>query len=179
MPSKYVLKTICKVRLASDRLERAARKVFEEGMSYRSAASNFGVDKMTLMRYIKKKQINPTCALGYAALSLQMIIFSPETEKELTKHIVFMADMYFGLSPEKCKELAFEFAMRNNQPIPQSWKDNRKAGIQWWISFNDDITYRSENQYLHRLVELLLSINTQCLSILQTWELRKTKINLE
>ena len=87
------------------------------------------------MRYIKKKQINPNCALGYAALSLQMRIFPPEMEKELTKHIVFMANMYFAFSPEKCKELAFEFAMRNKLPIPQSWKDNRKAGIQWWISF--------------------------------------------
>ena len=85
--------------------------------------------------YIKKKQINPNCALGYAALSLQMRIFPPEMEKELTQIIVFMADMYFGLSPEKCKELAFEFAMRNKLPIPQSWKDNIKAGIQWWISF--------------------------------------------
>ena len=90
---------------------------------------------MTLIRYIMKKQINPNCALGYAALSLQMRIFPPEMKEELTKHIVFMADMYFGLLPEKCKELAFESAMRNKLPIPQSWKDNRKAGIQWWINF--------------------------------------------
>ena len=54
-----------------------------------------------------------------------MRIFSPEMDEELTKHIVFMADMYFGLSPEKCKELAFKNAMRNKLPIPQSWKDNR------------------------------------------------------
>ena len=25
--------------------------------------------------------------------------------------------------------------MRNKLPIPRFWKDNRKAGIQWWISF--------------------------------------------
>ena len=68
---------------------------------------------MTPLKYIKKKQINPNCALVYAALNLQMRIFPPEMEEELTKHIVFMADMYFGLSPEKCKGLAFEFAMRN------------------------------------------------------------------
>ena len=49
-----------------------------------------------------------------------MRIFPPEMEEELTKHIVFMADIYFGLSPEKCKELAFEFKMRNKLPIPQS-----------------------------------------------------------
>ena len=55
MPSKYVLKTNRKVRSGPDLLERAARKVPEEGISYRTAASNFGVDKMTLMRYIKKK----------------------------------------------------------------------------------------------------------------------------
>ena len=135
MPSKYVPKTNRKVRSSADLLERAARKVFEERLSYRTAANNFGVDKMTLMRYVKKKQANPNCAVGYEALSLQMRIFSPKMEEELAKHILFMADMYYGLSPEKCKELAFEFAMRNKLSIPQSWKDNRKSGIQWWISF--------------------------------------------
>ena len=92
MPSKYILKTNCKVRLGPDLLERAARKVSEKRISYRSAASNFGIDKMTLMRYIKKKQINSYCSLGYAALSLQMRIVPPEMEKKLTKHIVFMVD---------------------------------------------------------------------------------------
>ena len=72
-------------------------------MFYRSAASNFGVDKMALMRYIQKKQINPNCALGYAALSLQMRIFPPEMEKEIIKHVVFMADMYFGLHQRNVK----------------------------------------------------------------------------
>ena len=69
---------------------------------------------MTLMISIKK-QINSNCALGYAALSLQMRIFPPEMEEKLTKHIVFLADMYIG---QKCQELAFESAIRNKLPIP-------------------------------------------------------------
>ena len=42
-------------------LKRGAKEVLEEGLSYRKAAENFGVDKMTLMRFIKKGDL--TCAV--------------------------------------------------------------------------------------------------------------------
>ena len=136
----YVPKTNQKARIAPDLLERAATQV-SEGLSYRVAASNFSVDKMTLMRYIKKKQSNPDCPVGYPALSLQKRIFSAEMETDLAKHIVFMADMYFGLSPEKCKELAFEFAMKNKLTIPQSRQDNKKQVSSGGPVSNSDISY--------------------------------------
>ena len=43
------------MRSPPDALKRAAKQVFEEGLFYRKAAENFGVDKMTLVRFIRKR----------------------------------------------------------------------------------------------------------------------------
>ena len=45
------------------------------------------------------------------------------------------AQMYFGLSLEECKELAWEFALKNNLAIPDSRTNVKKAGKQWWSWF--------------------------------------------
>ena len=47
----------------------------EEKISYRIAARNCGLDKMTLIGYIKKKQANENCIVGYNSLSLVRQIF--------------------------------------------------------------------------------------------------------
>ena len=56
-------------------------------------------------------------------------------EKDLATHIGYLAGMYFGLSLEKCKELAFEYAVKNNVFVPKSWIRCKKAGTQWWLGF--------------------------------------------
>ena len=56
-------------------------------------------------------------------------------EKDLAIHIGYLAGMYFGLSLEKCKELAFEYAVKNNVVVPESWIRCKKAGTQWWLGF--------------------------------------------
>ena len=47
MPIKHVRKTNRSIRSPPDVLERVAKQVLGEGLSYQKAAQNFGVDKMT------------------------------------------------------------------------------------------------------------------------------------
>ena len=75
---------------------------------------------MTLMRNIKKKEANPTCTIGYQATILNNQIFSPDTEQQLSSHIVRLDDMFFGLSVEKSKKLALQFTTANKISIPHS-----------------------------------------------------------
>ena len=56
MPFKYERKTIRYFLSPPDALKRAAKCVAEEGMFCQMAAANFNVDKMTLMRHMKKKE---------------------------------------------------------------------------------------------------------------------------
>ena len=135
MPFKHKRKTNRCFRFLLDLLKRAAKCVTEEGSSYREAAANFNVDKMTLIRYIKKKEADPNCVVGYQATALKNQIFTLEMEQQLSSHIVHLVDMFFGLSVEKCKELAFQFAAANKLSVPHSWEISKKAGKQWWKGF--------------------------------------------
>ena len=63
MPSKYIKKTNRSVRSPEDVLEKATKLINEEGFSYRKAADYFGIDKMTLMRFKKKKEANRNFAV--------------------------------------------------------------------------------------------------------------------
>ena len=56
---KHKRKTNRRFRSLLDVLKRAAKCVTEESSYYREAAANFNVDKMTLIRYIKKKGGRP------------------------------------------------------------------------------------------------------------------------
>ena len=59
MPFKHKRKTNRCFRSSLDVIKRAVKCVTEEGSSYRKAAANFNVDKMTLITYIKKKGGRP------------------------------------------------------------------------------------------------------------------------
>ena len=52
-------------------------------------------------------------------------IFSTKMEKDLANHIKSLSNMFYGLSTNKCRQLAFELAIQNNITIP----DNRKKKI--------------------------------------------------
>ena len=90
MPSKYIKKTNRSVRSPEDVLEKATKLINEEGFSCRKAADYFGIDKMTLMRFKKKKEANPNCAVGYKSTGIKNRIISPDMEKDLATHIGYL-----------------------------------------------------------------------------------------
>ena len=42
---------------------------------------------------------------------------------------------YYGLSVVKCRRLAYEFVTKNNLNMPDNWARDRKAGVEWMMSF--------------------------------------------
>ena len=54
---------------------------------------------------------------------------------DLATHIIDLSECFHGLTSEKVKELAYEFAMVNKINIPDSWKTNKKAGKDWLLFF--------------------------------------------
>ena len=62
MPFKHKRKTNRYFRSLLDVLKRVAKCMTEEGSSYQKAAANFNVDKMTLIRYIKKRSRPTFCS---------------------------------------------------------------------------------------------------------------------
>ncbi|CAM1295476.1 Uncharacterised protein r2_g465 [Pycnogonum litorale] len=144
MPLVYKRKTERATRTPIDVLKRAARAV-EDGQSLRGAANDFSVDKMTLKRFIAKKRNDATAVTGYGATKVANMVFSPPMERDLADHVKALADMFYGLSLEKCRQLAYQFAAKNDIKFPASWAENKKAGKDWWLGFKrrHDLSIRS------------------------------------
>lgn len=45
------------------------------------------------------------------------------------------ADIYYGLSPREVRKLAFDYAVKLNLRIPESWVNQKIAGADWFSSF--------------------------------------------
>ncbi|XP_038130121.1 uncharacterized protein zgc:113274 [Cyprinodon tularosa] len=108
-------------------LERAPNDV-KAGKSIRSVAKERNIDRSTLRRYIKKREVKEVKAAGYSGTAEARRVFSEEMEKDLADHIKQLADQFHGLKPKKCRELSLELAIRNNIPIPSNWREKGLAG---------------------------------------------------
>ena len=121
-----------------ERLQLAADLVVQ-GQSQRNAAKVYEVDKETLRRYINKKASGYAGAFGYAAVGEAHMIFNNTMEVDLANHIKDLANQFHGLTPDKSRELAFDFAQQNDVVMPPSWTRDRKAGKKYNANPKDDI----------------------------------------
>ncbi|XP_065172178.1 uncharacterized protein, partial [Atheta coriaria] len=136
MPRKRLRKTerarcdISKYEYAYDEVKR--------GTSLRRAAEIHEINRMSLLRYIRKRdeaganQCEGRISMGYVAHNK---VFSNEQEQQLTKYITRCADIYFGLSTKEVRKLAFELSTKYNLKRPTTWVENKIAGEEWFRSF--------------------------------------------
>lgn len=125
----------------ADILLRAARLVKINGSSIRQAAKDFDINYRTLARYCKKipetdllndQLVTPSIPVGYKKNHL---IFQPQHENQLVEYILRAADIYLGLSPKEVRILAYQFAEANLVKMPDTWKQHKLAGPDWFSSF--------------------------------------------
>lgn len=109
--------------ITKEKLKAAAILVKDEGWDIRPAAKQHGVDRMTLTRFIKNDN-----QFGYEKCSQVRKVFTEDQEAELANHIKALDDKFYGLSTEKCRTLAFDYATANNRKTPPGWTKNLKAG---------------------------------------------------
>ena len=135
MPRSYIRET-GRGGTPLDVLQRAVA-TFQAGGKLRETAREYNIDHSTLRRYILKVTANPgeLVDTGYKRLSQKKCILNQDMEKELADHIKNLADQFHGLSIEKCRELAFEYAKCNGVNIPSNWEKEKKAGKDWFMEF--------------------------------------------
>lgn len=119
-----------------DDFQRASQAVREEKMSLRDAATRYGMNFMTLQRYIKKSQSaensNTIVKVGY---TLHRKVFSDDQENELATYAAHSAKLYYGLTTSDLRKLAYEYAVANNIAIKEGWKTNSMASKDWLFGF--------------------------------------------
>ena len=59
-------------------------------------------------------------------------IFTKEIEESIVQYCMQVAQMDYGLTVHMVRELAWQVAVENNLPIPENWKKECKAGIDWF-----------------------------------------------
>ena len=56
-------------------------------------------------------------------------------EIALMEYIKKAADIYYGLTPREIRKLAYQFAIKNWNKVPDSWNEKKMAGKDWFSSF--------------------------------------------
>ena len=134
MPRKYTRKTTWG-KTPLEEMEKAAAEVMA-GKALRAAARDSSIDKMTLLRFIKKTtEKGKVKSAAWGAVIDAKRIFTNEMEEELADHLKKLADQFHGLAPDKSRQLAFEYAQRNGVPVPASWTTKQRAGRVWKTYF--------------------------------------------
>ena len=133
---KNIQKKTNKGQTSIDVLKRAAGALRQSG-KLRQSAREFNVSKTTLKRFVDQMSIDEDVQQkksGCKRVGDRHHIFSTKMEEDLANHIKLLSNMFYGLSTNKCRRLAFEFAIQNNITIPDNRK-KKKAGIDWFLPF--------------------------------------------
>ena len=126
MPRTYKRKTTWG-GTSLEELEMAAAEV-KAGKKIRATARDRNIDKSSLLRFLKKKEKGEVKSAGWGAVAGAKRILTDEMEEDLAKHLKQLANQFHGLTPEKCRQLAFEYAEKNNIPVPANWTKTQCAG---------------------------------------------------
>ncbi|XP_074038475.1 uncharacterized protein [Leptinotarsa decemlineata] len=117
---------------------KEAYEAVKKGTSIRGAAEMHQVNRMSLLRYINKRDTagadedTNNISMGYVAHNK---VFSEGQEQVLSKYITRCAEIYFGLSPKEVRKLAFELSTKYDLKRPATWVENEMAGEEWFRSF--------------------------------------------
>lgn len=127
MPRNYQRKTMTKYKLED--LERAVQEVKNKTLSLGKAASTYSVPKSTIHDYLKKDLITEP-------KTGRKPIFSEKQEKELEEHIIKCSKLFYGLTIEMVRKIAYKFAEVNN--LKHNFdKTSQMAGKDWFYGFKN------------------------------------------
>lgn len=113
---------------------RDAVKQVIDGQPAQTVARAFGIDRMTLKRYVKKSRQNPDFDT-FAPTFKHTQVFSLADEKRLADYILKASKLHYGLSTKTTRRLAFEYASVNSRKYPKTWNENKSAGKEWLLGF--------------------------------------------
>ncbi|XP_033109662.1 uncharacterized protein LOC117110923 [Anneissia japonica] len=139
----------------ADLIKRAVYIVLTEQRSVRDVAADLGVSKSTLARHVKKlksdkqmdriEDVSAMVEKHHVGYTKMRQVFTDQQERELVSYIKRAASVFFGLTPDEIRKLAYECTITYNITRPSSWIEREKAGKDWFTGFmkrNEDISIR-------------------------------------
>lgn len=62
-------------------------------------------------------------------------VFTKEEEDALEQHMLYLSDIYFGLTAKQARSLAYEYAKKLDIVHPDNWNRHQLAGLEWFRLF--------------------------------------------
>ena len=122
----------CNAMLSSETIKLAIAHMKRTTDSIQKTATEFGIPRSTLRGYITKENVGHDVTVGYA---MARRVFTEDQETELENYLRHACAIYFGLTPEDCRELAYACAQKYGITYPESWDVNKRAGYDWYHAF--------------------------------------------
>ncbi|KAJ8916934.1 hypothetical protein NQ315_013406 [Exocentrus adspersus] len=173
MPKKYIKKT-ARCDIDERRIQLAITAVLRIELSQYKAAQDYGVKRQTIQSRIKvllkKKTVEELLQgwddsgnesgddVSYSSKYTSQQVFTTLQESDLVAYVKRCADMNYGLTYEKIRYLAYEYAkVLPSCKLPKNWHLNKIAGIDWMRGFmhrhGNEISLRKpENTSLARFM---------------------------
>ncbi|XP_072389296.1 uncharacterized protein [Diabrotica undecimpunctata] len=136
MPRQYKRREEAKKRtpVDSQKLKEAVLDVINNGTSLKGTASRYQINVMTLKRYVRRQR-SENVEITYYPDYKKAQIFTNAEENMFKDYLDVASKLHHGLTTKQAKELAYEFAVRNNKKIPASWNKHKQASYDWLYGF--------------------------------------------
>ena len=128
MPHQYKRKYENYGKTPAHIMKDAAMAVME-GDSERQTAKRLGIARGTLKRYIKKIRKDGLEKARLTPNYFHSKVFTDNHEKDLAQYLEVASRMHHGLTTHATRQLAYQFATRNNIAAPSSWDLKQEAGL--------------------------------------------------
>ena len=114
--------------------QNAAMDIRDNQLSIRKCAEKYGIDRMTLKRYLEKvaERGEDNATMGYSS---HRKVFTAKMESDLAQHLIGVCNRFYGLTPGKVRTLAWEYATKNNVEMPETWNAEKRSGKKWLSKF--------------------------------------------
>ncbi|KAJ8917077.1 hypothetical protein NQ315_012996 [Exocentrus adspersus] len=129
------IRTTNKGTFTEEQMKNAVNEVVKYGGSLRKTAERYNLKFQTLARYVSKQKQHENENIRMIPKYDCRKIFTAQQELLLVEYIVKCSQMCYGQTTFNVRTLAYEMATMNNINIPESWKRDKRAGLEWLHGF--------------------------------------------
>ena len=125
-------------------MQKAMKEVLIDKKFCRTVANKYDIPHMTLRRYclnyckeaaiVKEDDITEVSLRKYGYFNNRSV-FNISQELLLVEYLFKASTLYYGLSTNEVKSLAYEYAAKLGLKIPNSWVAAKKPGSDWLSGF--------------------------------------------
>lgn len=112
-------------------MEKALASLRQNEMGLNEAARAYAIPKATLSRHLKEQNKAVTGSIKHLG---RFTYLTAGIEQELVEHCLQLEKMFFGLSVDDLRRLAFDVAERNGYAHVVN-REKRMAGKKWYYFF--------------------------------------------